>query len=91
MSPSRPFFEPPSGELDTEQIFDEALPLGKLIGAIGVIALIPVLLRILLLDLIGITPVIEVIFTLAVQFILAIGTGLVLIYVIMRSNQLINQ
>lgn len=90
MSPSRPFFVASSGELDTDQILEEALPLGKLIGAIAVVALLPALLQFLLLDFVGIAPAVGFVLTLAVQFILAIGTGLVLMYIIIRANQLLS-
>lgn len=89
MSPSRPFFT--AGELDTEQLIDEALPLARLITAIGVVALIPILLQFLLLEIIGILPQLGVLLSLAVQFILAVGTGVVLMYVIIRSDQLMDE
>jgi hypothetical protein len=91
MSPSKPFFASPSGELDTEQLVEEALPLARLIGAIGVVALIPVFLQFVLLEVLGILPQLGVLLSLAVQFVLAVGTGVVLMYVIIRSNQLMDK
>ncbi|MFQ3294201.1 MAG: hypothetical protein ACI8VE_001270 [Natrialbaceae archaeon] len=91
MSPSRPFFASPSGELNTEQLIDEALPLARLIGAIGVVALIPILLQFFLLEIIGLLPQLGILLSVAVQFILAVGTGIVLMYVIIRSNQLMDE
>lgn len=91
MSPSRPFFTSPAEELDTNQIVDEALPLAKLIGAVGAVALIPVLLQILLVEVLAVVPVFGVLFTLAAQFVVAVGTGIVLMYVVVRANQLVDE
>jgi hypothetical protein len=91
MSPSRPFFTSPSGDLDTEQLVEEALPLARLIGAIGVVALIPVFLQFVLLEGLEILPQLGILLSLAVQFVLAVGTGVVLMYVIVRSNQLMDE
>jgi len=88
MSPSRPFFTAPSGDLDTGQIVDEALPLAKLVAAVGVVALVPVLLQVLLVEVLAVVPVFGVLFTFAAQFVLAVGTGIVLMYVVVRANQL---
>lgn len=91
MSPSRPFFAASSGELDTEQLIGEALPLARLIGSIGVVALIPLFLQFFVVEMIGIFPQLEILLSLAVQFILAVGTGIVLMYVIIRSHQLMDE
>ncbi|WP_211250822.1 hypothetical protein [Haladaptatus cibarius] len=88
---SRPFFTFSPDELDTAQILNEALPLAKLIGAVGVAALIPMLLQFFLIEVFGLVPVFGLLFTLATQFILAVGTGIVLIYVIVRANQLADE
>lgn len=88
MSPSRPFFTSPSRDLDTGQIVEEALPLAKLVAAVGVVALVPVLLQVLLVELLAVVPVIGVLFTFATQFVLAVVTGIVLMYVVLRANQL---
>jgi len=91
MSPSRPFFESPSGEFDTGQILYEAIPLAKLVAGIGVVALLPQLVHWLFVELVSLTPALAVVFTLATQFVLAVGTGLVLMYVVVRANQLADQ
>jgi len=91
MSSSRPFFTAPTGEFDTEQILDEARPLAKLIGAVVVVALVPVCLQILLFDILPTDRVFVDILPLVTQFILAVGTGIVLMYVIVRSNQLMDE
>lgn len=88
MPPSRPFFSPPSGEIDADQVIEEARPLAKLIGTVGVVALIPIAVQIFLVEFIAVVPLAGVIFTLAAQFIAAVGTGIVLIYIIVRANQL---
>ena len=88
MSPPRPFFTSPAGELDAAQILDEAAPLAKLVGAVGAVALVPVLLQFLLIEVTALIPVFGVLFTLAAQFIVAVGAGIVLMYIIVRANQL---
>lgn len=87
MFPSRLFFTP-AGELDKEQLLEEALPLTKLVGAMGLVALVPLLLRIALLELLGSVSVLGVLLTIAMQLIIAVGAGLVLIYSIVRANHL---
>ena len=91
MSPSRPFFISDSGELDTEQLIDEAVPLAKLIGAVGTVAVALLFLRFVFVGVLGFIPGVEILFTLVIQFVLAVGTGLVLIYIIVRSNDLHNE
>lgn len=91
MSPSRPFFTSPSGDIDPSQVLEEARPLAKLIGAVGIVALIPIILQIIIVDILAVVPVFGVVFTLAAQFIAAVGTGIVLIYVIVRANQLADE
>jgi hypothetical protein len=90
MSPSRPFFASHSGELDTAQLLREAIPLARLIGAVGLVALIPLALQFFLVELLGILPQLRILLSLAAQFVLAVGTGLVLMYVIVRSNRIVD-
>ncbi|AHG03623.1 hypothetical protein HALDL1_08445 [Halobacterium sp. DL1] len=87
MSPSRPFFDA-NGELDTAQLRAEAVPLAKLVLTVAVAALVPIPLRVLLLEIPAIFPWLTVLFSLATQFVLAVGTGLVLLYVVVRANRL---
>ena len=39
----------------------------------------------------GIVPVLAALFTLAAQFLAAVGTGIVLMYVVVRANQLVDE
>ncbi|WP_435344814.1 hypothetical protein [Haloarchaeobius sp. HRN-SO-5] len=88
MSSSRPFFTSPSGELDRGQILNEVRFLARLIGAVVLVALVPVVLQLLLVELLGAVSVFGFVLTLVTQFVLAVGTALVLIYVVVRANQL---
>ncbi|RZV12495.1 hypothetical protein BDK88_1406 [Natrinema hispanicum] len=88
MSPPKPFLSP-SGELNTDQILDEALPLAKLIGAVVVAAFLPIL-ALRLTEFVVDFSVLRFIFMLAAQFILAVGSGIVLLYIIIRANQLLD-
>ena len=83
MPPTPPFVDPATGELDTDQILAEAVPLGKLIGVFVAISLVPFALVFLALGS-GVGAISAVI----AQFILAVGAGIVLMYVIARGMQL---
>lgn len=90
MSPPKPFFTSPSGTLDTDQILAEARPLAKLIGAVIIAALLPILaLRVI--QFFVYFSFVNSLFVLATQFILAVGSGIVLLYIIIRANQLLDE
>lgn len=84
MPPSPPFVDRETGTLDTSRILAEAIPLAKLIALFGAIALVPLAL----LSLLGVHSALGWLFTVAAQFVLAVGAGIVLLYVISRSMQL---
>lgn len=79
MVPPTPFIDPQTRGLDTDQIRSEAYPLAGLIMLFGGLALIPFLLALFFRGGLG------VLFTILAQFIVAIGTGIVLMYVIARG------
>lgn len=81
MSSSPLFIEHSTGTLDTDKIITESIPLTKLIGLVGVVALIPFAVA-------STFRVFEGIFILLTQFILAVGSGIVLLYIITRAIQL---
>lgn len=78
---SPPFLDHEEGTLDLRQILSEAIPLVALIGLVAIIALIPLAIMLTL----GILPIV---FTILTQFILAVGAGIVLLYIIARGIQL---
>lgn len=84
MPPSTPFVDRDTGEIDTVQILTEARPLAKLVGVVAAVALVPYVLAFA----IGSHRVLGVIFSLVGQFVLAVGGGLVLMYVVTRALQL---
>lgn len=84
MSPSTPLIDAETGGLDTEQILQEAYPLVGLITLFAGLALVPFLLVILFAG----SSLLGTLLTVITQFILAVGTGVVLIYVIARGIQL---
>lgn len=84
MSPPSVFIDRESRTLDTDQIKEEAYPLAGLIMLFGGLALIPFLLALFFAN----TSALGVFFTVIAQFVLAIGTGLVLMYIIARAIQL---
>ena len=81
MSSSPLFIDSTSGTLDTDQLIREAIPLSKLIGSLGLIALIPFAIA-------STTRLFGGVFILLTQFLLAIGSALVILYVITRALQL---
>lgn len=84
MSPSAPFFDAETGSLDTDQLVAETVPLAKLVALVAAAAVVPFALVWLLG---GHSPVAVVLMVIA-QYVLAIGTGLVLIYVVARGMAL---
>jgi len=79
-----PFIDPESGELDLGEIRAEAFPLAGLIALFGGLALLVFLLTLLVTG----TSIVGWALLIVTQFILAIGTGIVLIYVVARGIQL---
>lgn len=84
MSPSTPFVDHDEWTLDLREIVAEAIPLATLIGLVGIVALLPLAIAIW----VGIAPLA---FTLLTQFLLAVGTGIVLLYVVARGIHLGNR
>lgn len=81
MSKSPPFIDQPSSSLNTDQIIQEAIPLFKLIGLVALVALFPLGVAIL-------GEYFLRLFMLIAQFVLAVGSAIVLLYVIARGIQL---
>lgn len=79
-----PFIDQNTGSLDYDQIRAEAFPLAGLIALFAGLALVPFIAVFLFA---GNSPL-GFLFTIAAQFILAIGAGVVLMYVIARAIQL---
>lgn len=83
MSDSRPFVDE-TGSLDTDQIAREAVPIAKLVFLFGAIAFVPMAIAVLF----GGPSGLGLLFTFVAQFVFAVGTGIVLLYVIARGLQL---
>lgn len=84
MTSQPPFVDPTTRKLDTEAILQEAVPLGKLIGVFVVLSLVPFGLAFLFTR--ASFPLGAMLIVIG-QFILAIGAGIVLMYVIARGMQ----
>lgn len=81
---SRPFIDPELGELDFDQLRAEVVPHAGLVLLFGSLALLAFLLMLPFAEnamLVGLLSVVT-------QFVLAVGAGIVLIYVIARGIQL---
>lgn len=72
------------GTIDTNAVYAEAVPLAKLVGLVVVVALVPFGIA-FALDPFG--PL-GIALTLAGQFVLAVGGGVVLVYVVARGVRL---
>jgi hypothetical protein len=79
-----PFIDPATRDLDTGQILSEAVPLVKLIGLFVAISFLPIGLGFFALG----NSVVGALFAVIGQLILAVGAGIVLIYIIARGIQL---
>lgn len=79
-----PFVDPVTGELDTEQILSEAVPLAKLIGVFVALSLVPFTIAFAGVGF----PAVSAMFAVVGRFVLAVGTGVVLMYVVVRGTQL---
>lgn len=87
MSPSNPFIDRETGQIDTDRVLVEAIPIAKLIGLFVAIALVPLLVVFVLVG----NSAIGMLFTLVAQFVLAVGAGVVLLYIITRAIRLANE
>jgi len=83
MPSTPPFIDPETGELDFDRIMYEAVPIAKLVALVAGVAVLPFALA----TLAGPTAV-GGLFALATQFVLAVGSGVVLLYVVRRALQL---
>ncbi|MGQ4554335.1 hypothetical protein [Halobellus sp. GM3] len=84
MASSPPFIDAATGTVDTNQVVSEAVPLAKLILWFGVIALVPFALTFVFFG----NSAFGAFLAVVGQFVLAIGTGIVLMYVVARGIDL---
>jgi len=82
MPSDTPFVDPRTNELDTTQVLQEAIPLAKLVAAVAAAALLPFLFVVFF----GAGSTLGTAFVFAAQFVLAVGTGIVLMYVVARAR-----
>lgn len=79
-----PFIDPTNRSLDIGQILYEAIPIAALVALFGGLALLPMVLVFLVAG----GGVLGALLTVVAQFILAVGTGVVLLYLLVRARQL---
>ncbi|MFC4448226.1 hypothetical protein [Halorussus aquaticus] len=87
MSPSPPFLDPKTGAIDWKQVLREAIPLARLVGLFVAVSLVPFAFVFLFED----NSALRAMFTVATQFVLAVGSGVVLMYVISRGIRLADE
>lgn len=86
MDESRPFVDMAAGEFDTEQLWAEAAPIALLVGLFGAIAIGVFVVGLVFTDLFGLAG--AWIGMIAAQFVVAVGAGVVLLYIVVRGRQL---
>lgn len=79
---SLPFVDE-TGAIDRSRVLSEAVPLAKLVLLVAAAAFLPFSVVLLF----GSYSIVEPVFTLLTQFVIAVGTGVVLIYVVARGVQ----
>lgn len=84
MPSTRPFVDASTGSLDWGQLFAEAVPLARLIAVVVAVSLVPFALVFFLFG----DSLLGMLATILAQFVLAVGTGLVLLYVVARGIRL---
>ncbi|MFC6827084.1 hypothetical protein [Halopelagius fulvigenes] len=83
MTPSNPLIDPETGDIDLERLYYEARPIAELMVLLAGVALVPFAAAFAVTSsLIG--PLLAVLG----QFVLAVGAGVVLLYVVSRAIQL---
>ncbi|KAA9397899.1 hypothetical protein Har1130_06540 [Haloarcula sp. CBA1130] len=84
MPSTRPFVDPATGELNTALLLSEIVPLAKLIGVFVAGSLVPYTIVFFGSE----SSVLGALLALVGDFILAVGAGIVLLYVVARGIQL---
>lgn len=87
MSSPSLFIDRETGKIDTDQLLAEAIPLTKLVVLFGFLAFIPLQIA----SALNLGLSIGLILTVAAQVILAIGAGLILLYIITRAIHLADE
>lgn len=82
----RLFFD--GDELDSGAVWREVVPLARLVAVVGAVALVPVVLQWLVVETLGLAPLLSTLLGLATQFVLAVGGAVVLLYVVARGTTL---
>ena len=80
---SLPFVDE-TGAIDRNRVLSEAVPLAKLVLLVAAAAFLPFSIVLLF----GSYSIVGPVFTLLSQFVLAVGTGVVLMYVVARGVQI---
>ncbi|QSG10194.1 hypothetical protein [Halapricum desulfuricans] len=88
MPSSTPFIDRETGTFDFEQIWREAYPILGLVLLFGILGLLPLYLGAAVTAATGFSSLIGTALTWLGQLILAVGSGIVLMYVIVRAIQL---
>jgi hypothetical protein len=85
MPSKTPFVDRESDTLNIARILAEAFPLARLIGLFVAVSLLPFVVGVVAF---GANSLVGSAFVLVGQFVLAVGAGIVLLYILVRSRQL---
>ena len=80
---SLPFVDDKTGAIDRSRVLSEALPIAKLAALTVAAALVPAAVAYLF----GEFSILGELFTVLTQFVLAVGSGVVLLYIVARGVQ----
>lgn len=86
MPPSDPLIDPATGDIDIGRLYYEARPIAELLAIVAGIALVPFAVALFLGGSLLAVP-----FAVLGQFVLAVGAGVVLLYVIARGIRLADE
>lgn len=84
MPPSDPLIDPATGDIDVDRLFYEARPIAELVAMVAGTALVPFAVAFFFFGNTGL----GVLFAVVGQFVLAVGAGVVLLYVVSRGVRL---
>jgi hypothetical protein len=90
MMQSRLFFDE-GGELDAGALWREVVPIARLVAVVGAAAFVPVALQMLVVETLGLVPVLATLLSVAIQFVLAVGAAVLLLYVVTRALRLADE
>jgi hypothetical protein len=85
MPSQTPFFDSETGTLDVAAVLSEAIPVARLVGLFVAVSLLPLVVGTFSF---GPDSLVGAAFVLVGRFVLAVGAGVTLLYVVVRGRRL---